>query len=333
MPSQSIPLPWDQSDWLDWATTWIHAQLATAGRQVESITVLHQRPWSTFARITTDQGIVYFKAPAPAFRYEAALTQFLAHRYPACTTPVLAIEPEQGWLLTVDAGITLNEVDPTPTQVDHWVALLPRYVELQMGTVAQVPELLAAGMPDRRLAALPQLYLALLADQENLLIGQESGLTTEEYQQLQGLQAQFADWCAELAGYGLPETLCHEEVHSANVLRNGDGRYIFTDWSDSSVAHPFFTMLVTMRAAAHRLKLAEDGPELARLQDAYLEPWTALLPRKQLQTAYDLAYRLAMVNRALSWHAGTASLPQQHKAPYADSVPGWLQDFLIFSSH
>ncbi|MCB0060663.1 MAG: hypothetical protein KDE19_01055, partial [Caldilineaceae bacterium] len=185
MPSQSVPLPWDQSDWLDSATTWIHTQLATAGREVESITVLHQRPWSTFARISTDQGIVYFKAPAPAFRYEAALTQLLAHRYPACTTPLLAIEPEQGWLLTVDAGITLNEIDPTPTQVEHWVALLPRYVELQMAMVRQVPELLAAGMPDRRLTTLPNLYQELLQDREALLIGQESGLTTEEYQRLQ----------------------------------------------------------------------------------------------------------------------------------------------------
>ena len=41
--------------------------------------------------------------------------------------------------------------------------------------------------------------------------------------------------------------------------------------SDSSLTHPFFTMLVAIRAAAHRLKLAEVGPEIHRLRAAYIE--------------------------------------------------------------
>jgi hypothetical protein len=64
------------------------------------------------------------------------------------------------------------------------------------------------------------------------------------------------------------------------------------------------------------------------LRDAYLEPWTKFQTRVKLLAAFELAYRLAMVNRALSWHQATASLSRQHKEPYADFVPGWLQDFL-----
>ena len=120
------------------------------------------------------------------------------------------------------------------------------------------------------------------------------GLTLVEYQQLRDLRWRFPIWCEELASYGLPETLTHEEVHDANVLVSGD-RYTFTDWSDSSVAHPFFTMLVTIRAAAYRLELAEFGPEMTRLRDIYLEPWTTFATQRELLAAFDLAYRLGEV--------------------------------------
>ena len=88
-------------------------------------------------------------------------------------------------------------------------------------------------------------------------------------------------------------------------------------------------MLVTIRAAAHRLKVAEGGLEMQRLRDAYLEPWTEFETLKALSAAFELAYRLGMVNRALSWQQGTGSLSKRHKEPYADAVPEWLQDFLI----
>ena len=91
---------------------------------------------------------------------------------------------------------------------------------------------------------------------------------------------------------------------------------------------PFFAMVVMLRAAAHRLQLAENGQEMIRLRDAYLEPWTKFATPSRLLKAFDLAYRLGMVNRALSWHHGTGSLSKEHKEPYADAVPGWLQDFL-----
>jgi hypothetical protein len=87
-------------------------------------------------------------------------------------------------------------------------------------------------------------------------------------------------------------------------------------------------MLVTLRSIAHWVKLAEDGPELRRVRDAYLEPWTRFATRAQLQEALDLAYRLGMVNRALSWHESIGPLAPEDKEEYADSVPGWLQDYL-----
>jgi hypothetical protein len=181
-------------------------------------------------------------------------------------------------------------------------------------------------LPDRRLATLPRLYEQLLEDTVNLRVGLPKGLTLEEHHLLRNLRPRFAAQCEQLAAHAIPETICHEEVHDGNVVV-GAGRYTFADWSDSSVAHPFFTMLVTMRSVAHRLKLHEDGPEMIRLRDIYLESWTAFESPENLRVAFRLAYRLAMVNRSLSYHRILGPLPERYKVEN-DAIPGWLQDFL-----
>jgi hypothetical protein len=325
---QPIQLPWHEPDWFVKVTAWIENELGQRNWFItEPIDVVHQRPWSTFARVTTDKGIAYFKAPSPMFSYEAPLTQALAQWRPDCMVPVLSVNRDTGWILSADAGITLRQLTRTVDQVGHWLKVLPLYSELQIEMSGRVPELLAFGLPDRRLEHLPQLYAQLLKADESLRVGLDLGLTPEEYQRLYAGHARFAAQCTELAAYGLPETLTHEEIHENNVLYD-NGRYVFTDWSDCSVSHPFFTMLVTLRAAAHWLQLDEQGPELRQLRDAYLEPWTVFAPRDTLNDAFEVAYRLGMVNRALSWHQGMGRLSQQDKEAYADSVPGWLQDYL-----
>lgn len=328
MQDQQLQLPWEQAGWLEQAGAWIGARLEEHGwSMIGAIELVHQRPWSTFARIATDRGVAYFKAPSPPFSFEAAVTEALAAWRPDCMAPLLAVDRETGWMLSADAGTTLRQLGQTVAQIPHWLKLLPLYAELQIDLAGRAPELLALGAPDRRLATLPQLYAELLEAAGSLRVGLEPGLTPAEYERLRDGQARFAADCEALAAYGLPETIVHEELHENNVLF-GAGRYVFTDWSDSSVGHPFFTMLVTLRATAHWLRLDESGPELLQLRDAYLEPWTSFATRDRLMEALALAYRLAMVNRALSWHHGMGRLPASAREPYADSVPGWLQDFL-----
>ncbi|MCE7987362.1 MAG: hypothetical protein DYG89_39855 [Caldilinea sp. CFX5] len=327
--TQPMELPWAQADWLDRATAWIQSQLNQQGREITApIELVHQRPWSAFARVTTDQGLVYFKAPAPMFAYEAPLIQVLAQWRPDCSVPVLAIDRANGWILSADAGTTLRLLDRTVGQIAHWQKILPLYSELQITLADRIPELLALGLPDRRLAQLPQQCADLLTATASLRIGLKDGLTAAEYTRLQEGQARFVAQCEALAAYHLPETITHEEVHENNVLLGGDGRYILTDWSDSSVSHPFFSMVVTLRAAAHWLHLDEQGPAIQKLRDAYLEPWTTFAPRPRLNEALTLAYRLGMVNRALSWQQSLGRLSEEDKGPYAASVPGWLQDYL-----
>lgn len=320
-------LPWEAADWTREVETWIGRVLArhgiVAGGRVE---FLHKRPWAAFARIPTAAGPIYFKAPAPPF-FEAPLTQLLGRLQPQHTVNLLAIHEERGWLLSADSGITVRAADPTAGQVEHWVRLLPLYAEFQIEMVDHLTEILATGIFDRRLTRLPSLFTQLMETEDDLRIGLEDGLSAEEAARLRAAETRVGQMCSELDAFNLPESLTHEEVHDANVLVDRE-QYLFTDWSDASVSHPFISMLVTLRAAAHRLKLPEDGPELDRLRDAYLEPWTRFESRPRLDRALKLAYSLGMLNRALSWHQGMAGLAARHREPYSDYVPGWLQDFL-----
>lgn len=53
-----------------------------------------------------------------------------------------------------------------------------------------------------------------------------------------------------------------------------------------------------------------------------------MTPRDQLSAAFDLACRLATINRALSYHDTMSALAEDDRAQYLDTIPGWLQEFL-----
>ena len=320
-------LPWTQPGWQEGVLEWVESELNTVGIRTEgSLEIVHMRTWSAFASVPTSEGIVYFKAPSPPYAFEASLIKTLTQLRPDCMVRLLAVDLERGWTLSADSGVTLRSFIRSVDDLPQWDHVLPFYAEFQFDLAQHLPDLLLADAPDRRLEIFPDLYRGLLEDTKTLRVDNPPGLSSDEHQKLRDLQPEVEDLCIQLASYGLPETICHEEVHDANVILDGD-RVIFTDWSDSSVAHPFFTMLVTMRSAAYRAGLEEDAPEMAHLRDIYLEPWESYGSPSELREAFSIAYRLAMVNRSLSYYLGLRDLPEQYKIEN-DSIPGWLQDFL-----
>jgi hypothetical protein len=331
MESNTLPghpqLPWTQPGWQETVLPWIDQELTSQGIRIEGpLEILHMRTWSAFASIPTSDGIVYFKAPSSENAFEAALTQKLVQLRPDCMVRLLAVDLERGWTLSADSGDTLRSFIRSVDDLPQWDNVLPFYADFQIDLAQHLPDLLLTGAPDRRLELFPNLYRKLLEDTENLRVENPPGLSSEEHRHLLKLQSEVEDMCLQLDSYGLPETICHEEVHDANVILDGE-RVIFTDWADSSVAHPFFTMLVTIRSAAYRAGLDQDAPEMAHLRDIYLEPWSSFGSPTELREALDIAYRLAMINRSLSYHLSMAKLPEEYKIEN-DAIPGWLQDFL-----
>ena len=252
-------LPWTQPGWREQASAWIHAELGRRGvLVVGEIEQPHLRPWSTVLRVPTSAGDHYFKATSPLLAHEPALTQWLAEQRPDCIAPVLAVDRARAWMLMPDGGTTLRAVIQADRDIRHWEEALPIYAQLQIDMVAQLDQLIAVGCLDYRLAGLPARYAALLEDTQALMIDLPDGLTGEQYARLHAFAPQFADMCARLTAYGIPETLHHDDFHDGNIFLDAGGLRFF-DWGESCAAQPFYTLVVGLRGIAYRFELAEDG--------------------------------------------------------------------------
>jgi hypothetical protein len=226
-----------------------------------------------------------------------------------------------------DAGQRLREIIRTPQDLRHWLPVLPLYAELQIELAQRVPELLALGVPDRRLSVLPTLYEPLLSDMDVMRIDQSIGLTRRQYGRLLDLSTHVAELCERLADHRIPETINHGDLNDGNVFV-GDGHSIFIDWGDGCVSHPFYSLRTVLVSAEISLGLEENSPELWPLRDAYLEPWTRYALRGDLLRALDLAGRLACINGALTWHRLVSRLEGARREEHAKPVPALLQEFL-----
>jgi hypothetical protein len=309
-------LLWTEPDWLESVHAWIRSQLERLGLEpAGEIEQPHVRPWSTVLRVPTDDGDVWFKANMPTQAFEVAVVETLAARRPDLVPTLLATDLQRGWMLQGDGGTRLREILEETGDFDVWIEILPLYAELQMDVAADRDRLLAAGVPDRLLASLPGQFEEVLADAEAL-----ETLTQDERRRLAALAPCIEAECRELADYGLPETIQHDDLHDGQVFVR-DGRFLFFDWGDACVSHPFYTLVVTLAVLAYRLELDHDAPELDRFRDAYLEPWTRFRPRRELEQAYPLAYRLGVLCRGLTWRSVVAVLPQPLRDDEAEAVP------------
>jgi hypothetical protein len=302
-------LPWAQPCWRARAEAWIGAQVEPLG-DVEEVKL---RPWSAVLRAPTSGGDVYFKANLPALANEPELTRLLHRIDPGHVLPVLADEPDEGWMLQADGGPTMRSRLDGVDDLGRWERMLARYAELQVRASGHVEELLAAGAPDRRLAELPRLFERL------------AGAVAAEDAQLRGLTPRLAALCTELDTFGLPASIDHSDLHSGNVLAPGDG-YVFFDWHEGAVTHPFFSMVVATRWLEQHHAIEAGSAEEACLHDAYLEPWAGFGATGSLRAALDLALRIGPLTRALGWMRVLEGLPPREHAEWGDHVSGWLRD-------
>ncbi|HQX15055.1 MAG TPA: aminoglycoside phosphotransferase family protein [Anaerolineales bacterium] len=326
-------LLWQNPEWQKQAHDWIRSEAAHNQLQlVGEIEQPHARAWSTVMRVPTNAGMIFFKATADETIYEIALTQLLTNLQPDVMPDLIAVDTVRGWMLMRDGGEQLR-ASIRPTQnVKAWEPVIIKYAELQKRLAERVDEILAFGVPDHRLAALPALYLQLLADTPSLMIGQEKGLTSTEYQQLQNLTVRFEQICAELTAYKIPESVNHGDFHDGNVLLK-NGRITLFDWGDADVTHPFVslrTWFVSMEIALNLDDWAPPTPEMLRLLEKYLEAWQAYGEKEALTSAYRLSRPVASIVKTLAWHQSISRMDDSMREEYAWIVPEVLREFMVY---
>jgi len=278
------------------AADWIRAHVQPAG----AIEAVHVRPWATVLRVPLGAGVSYwFKACAPAQAFEARLTAGLFARWPDRVAEVVACDEQRAWLLMMDAGKSILKLGSPP---EAWLAMLPRYAELQIGEAPNAADHLANGVPDLQVATLPMRFQELLR--------RDLPLEDKEVRRLRGFAGRFAELCTELDGHGVPGTLQHDDLHDVNVYAKRK-RLRVLDWGDASISHPFASLVVTFRFVALRHGLQPDDPWFARLRDAYLEPWGS-----RFAETFALAMRIGAFAHTFGWARQRDHLPEAERARF-----------------
>jgi hypothetical protein len=277
------------------AEEWIGAHVAPAG----AIATAHERPWSTVLRVPIAKGVAWFKICGPVQAFEPRLTAELFARWPDRVAEVLGHDEERAWLLLADAGTPIGALGNPP---ESWLVILPLYAELQRGEVAHATEHLTHGVPDLRVATLPARYDDLLRH--------DLPLHSSEVERLRRFAGRFDESCAELAADDVPQTIQHDDLHMNNVYAQGE-RLRLLDWGDSSISHPFASLVVTFRFLEERNELAPGDPWFARLRDAYLEPWG-----RGLTHTFALALGVGAFAHAIAWARQRDYLPEDARPEF-----------------
>ncbi|NNJ12470.1 aminoglycoside phosphotransferase family protein [Chloroflexales bacterium ZM16-3] len=296
VPTPASRAPWYKLGWHARADAWVRTTLESLGIALIG-PVEHLRSWQRSAtlRAPTERGDVSFKAVPAMFGHEPALTAALAASDPARIAAPLAIDPARGWMLT--PAVPGHSLDEQP-EIELWEAALRSFAELQIASVARLADLRAAGVPDRPLSQLAAQIGPLIADVAATLPGRPAGLSDEHRAALADLAPRFYEMCAELERYGLPPTIEHGDFWAGQIIAGPNG-FTFLDWSDSSISHPFFSLLLFL------IEIEDHFPKVPsvreRLRDAYLDPWATHVPRPQLERAFELAQPLAALHHAITY--------------------------------
>jgi hypothetical protein len=319
--------PWAARGWFAEAEGWLRSTMDGLGRPVTG-TVRQARVWrlSCVLRAPTTGGDVWFKAntTSPLFVNEGVVMGHLAGLFPGQVPAPLAVEPDRGWMVLADFG---EEVGwEAPLEVVEEVART--YAGMQVAAAGHVGRLLDAGCLDRRLdrlAAQAQAWLpAVEATAELPGIDAATWLSGDEQAGLRAAVPRVQVRCAELAGYAVPPSLVHGDLHLSNVAR-GPAGYLFFDWTDACVAHPFLDLATIRRGTAFTDPTHED--ELReRLRQAYLPAWASFEPPARLARAFELAAPLGALHQAVSYRSLATRPPMDPHM--AQSTAWWLRQVL-----
>jgi aminoglycoside phosphotransferase (APT) family kinase protein len=179
-------------------------------------------------------------------------------------------------------------------------------------------ELLELGVLDRRAAWLRGEIESLAGSAVTL------GLEEREAEELARLMPRLVEASERLGAGAVPDSLVHGDLHLSNVARGDGGRYVFFDWTDACLAHPFLDLLFVV--------FREDPDERDALRDAYLAEWSDHAHADELLELWRIAEPLAALNQAVSYRSILANV-ERGTAPELEPMGAqWLRRGLAAAS-
>jgi hypothetical protein len=277
------------SAWLGEVAAWI-GELVGSTAELE---VIRERAWGVIVRVTTPDGVLFFKEPAHAGRQESVIVEDISSRWPGLVPEVVAADHERGWLLMHDHGSPMRDAIAPDDQLAVFEEILPRYSEMQRELRPFIEQWIAAGAPDRRLEHLPSLVDDLAAGHTRIgaipLSADQRALVDAALRDLERIGDEFG-----------MAAIDHSDMHDNNVL-TGRGAPRVIDWGDSCISHPFASLFVVYQHAVARSAAHGRRDAALRLRDVYLDAWTQDASVRELRTAFAFATWLGYPIRALNF--------------------------------
>jgi hypothetical protein len=276
------------------STGWAIAALQTLG--TPGAVAVQQRTWNLSAIWRLDAAgapVAWLKQVPRFFWHEPEVLGLVSGVAPGLVPPLLAAGEEGRMLLAHVPG-----EDGYGAGAAVCAEIAAEFHPVQAHFAGKIDELLATGMPDRRLAVQP------FADAAAPFLDQ-----------IDGLRAVLADLprrLDEIAACGLPDTLVHGDLHPGNT-RVGRGSPVIMDWGDSAVAHPAYDIL--------RLTGDLQQTEAEEVIAAWARRWGTVAPGSDPARAVELMRPVAALYSAVTYADFLAHIEQSEHPYHSSDVP------------
>lgn len=310
---------WASAEFREELGTWVAEHVGV----VRAMDPVKLRPWSTVWRVEADAGIFFAKQNCPLQNFEAALVVELQRLSPTHTVPVVAADPERGFLLTADQGPVLEKRDEA-TNLRVWQDLLVAATGLQRDVVPHVDALEARVGLTRLAPQDAEAYVATRVDGYAALPpGDPRRLDPDVAVRLRARLPLVRAWSEQVVGLGLPLSLNHNDLHEHNTFDTPGGLRFF-DFGDALVASPLEVLRVPLAIVAGDVGDDPTDPRLRAVANAALEVWSDLAPLRDLRAALPAALQLARLGRAESWVRCLPSMTAADLTEFGQYPASWL---------
>jgi hypothetical protein len=256
---------------------------------------------SSIWRIPTARGNAWLKVVPPFFAHEGTI---MGELDPASVPRPIAADRGRMLIPEVEG---VDQFDATGPPL---VQMVDQLIALQASYLGRTADLLALGLPDRRLSAIGARGAAVVDDQA-------AALTSDERRRLDRLVQTLDRRAADLTSCGVPDTLVHGDFHPGNV-RGGSDRHTILDWSDSAVGHPLSDELAFFRP------LAAADRDLVRT--AWSASWRRIVPGCDPERAVELLQPVMPLMAAIVYADFCAAIEPDERIYHARDVPAALRD-------
>ena len=308
---------WSRPGWRARAAAWMTAAAADAGQPLAAApTSFYLRGISALLRAPTAERDLFLKAVFPPFHAEPALTGLLADRFPGHLPRVLAMEPDEGWLLVEDIQATLIGELPDTDRPAALAIGSRAIVEIQAATAGRRQDLAVlsdAGAPHRPAAKIPAALAVALGPDG---VGFESAPLDAERRDriLDGI----AVAVARVESLGMPESVVHGDFHPGNAAIV-DGRAVIIDWSDAAIGCPVVDLRTWISWS--------DGKPAERQGaiDAWIDAWSSIVDADALRDRLEDILALGAAYQVISYDGILKGLEPATRYTLIDGSVGFLK--------